>query len=165
MKRIAAMTCALATGALAQDLRLQPAPRAANGSSFAALTASSGTGGAAAPPEPRQTDTRFLASGPGLGANCRFGGPLTFDIAVDRAVGALKGDGTLLNADQLVANGVVSPFAVLEMPAFDVDYFAIPSESLGFAPRARPRQIQWKFTPGTRRQPSVLDWRQQRMGN
>lgn len=78
------------------------------------------------PPIP--TDTTFLVDqAPGLDTGCTFrsGGPLRFTISIDRVVGVVNADGTLVNPLGLVNNGVVSGFAALRMPAFDVDFDAV----------------------------------------
>lgn len=64
----------------------------------------------------------------GLDTGCTFrsGGPLVFDIEVDRFVGDVDGNGFLLDAQTLISNKVVSPKARLIMPAFDVDSGAAP---------------------------------------
>jgi hypothetical protein len=76
-------------------------------------------------PSPIETDTSFYAPPPD-GATThtvsRSGGPITMKVAVKRVVGDLNSDGTLKYPSELVANGVVSRFAKLRIPAYDVDY-------------------------------------------
>ncbi len=78
---------------------------------------------------PTATDTNFVVdtgqSGLDTGCTYRSGGPLRFTIAVDRVVGDVNADGTLVSPQTLIANGVVSQFATLRMPAFDVDFDAV----------------------------------------
>jgi pimeloyl-ACP methyl ester carboxylesterase len=44
---------------------------------------------------------------------------------VDRVVGDVNADGTLVSPQELISNGVVSQFATLSMPAFDIDIDAV----------------------------------------
>lgn len=71
---------------------------------------------------PRETnDSRFVADeSPGLDTGCTFrsGGPLSFDIEVDRVLADEE-------RDLLVSNGLLSQFVSVRMPAYDVDYDAI----------------------------------------
>ena len=65
---------------------------------------------------PATNDTTFVVDvGPGLDTGCtyRSGGPLVFDIYVTRVVGDVA---------KLQQNGLISATAVLQMPAWDVDY-------------------------------------------
>ena len=76
-----------------------------------------------APPDP--TDTTFVVDqGRGLDTGCTFRsrGPLVFEIKVTRFVGEVNADGTLKDPATLIANGIVSDTATLNMPAFDVDF-------------------------------------------
>lgn len=80
-------------------------------------------------PTPTPTDTRFVQDeGPGLDTGCQYraAGSLKFNITVTRAVGPTNGDGSLQNPQALVNNGVVSRYATLTMPAYDVDFNATP---------------------------------------
>lgn len=70
---------------------------------------------------PKRTDTTFLATGPGLRTSCTFAPLLRFTIAVDRVVGDVNTDGSLVDPQTLIANGVVSQTTMLRVPAFDVD--------------------------------------------
>lgn len=66
---------------------------------------------------PKDNDTTFVVDcGGGLDTGCTFrgGGPLVFNIKVDRVVGDVQ---------NLKANGLISETATLKMPAFDVDFF------------------------------------------
>ncbi|MCK0114005.1 cell wall-binding repeat-containing protein [Ornithinimicrobium sp. F0845] len=71
---------------------------------------------------PREaTDSLFVVDqAPGLDTGCtyRSGGPLVFDIEVDRVLGDDE-------RDLLVSNGLLSQFASLRMPAYDVDFDAV----------------------------------------
>ena len=78
---------------------------------------------------PDKNDITFVVDqAPGLDTGCTFrgGGPLVFAIKTTRFVGETNADGTLKNAAQLVANGVISATAKLSLPGFDVDYDATP---------------------------------------
>ncbi len=69
------------------------------------------------PPEP--DDSTFVVDrGPGLDTGCTFrsGGPLRFEILVDRA---FENPGDL---DALKKNGLVSEKAILRMPVYDIDF-------------------------------------------
>ena len=81
-------------------------------------------------PTPTPTDTRFVVDDgyPGLDTDCTFRseGSLKFKVSVKRYVGELNGDGTLADPQELITNGVVSEFATLRMPAFDVDFDGVP---------------------------------------
>ena len=85
------------------------------------------------PAAPLATDSRFLATGADLASECRFysgGVPLTFNIAVSRVVGELNNpntDFTLRYPTELIENQIVSSFATLEMPAWDVDHDPDPA--------------------------------------
>lgn len=76
---------------------------------------------------PTVTDANFVVdTGAGLDSGCTFrsGGPLRITLSIDRVVGDVSADGTLVDPQTLVNNGVVSKYATLSMPAFDVDYAA-----------------------------------------
>lgn len=76
---------------------------------------------------PTVTDSNFVVdTGTGLDSGCTFrnGGPLRITVSVDRVVGEVNSDGTLINPQTLVSNGVVSKYATLLLPAYDVDYAA-----------------------------------------
>ena len=79
------------------------------------------------PPEP--DDHSFVTDdAPKLDTGCIFSslGPIEFDIEVTRHVGPVDGNGTLQNASDLVAAGLLSDTATLIIPAFDVDSNASP---------------------------------------
>ena len=88
-------------------------------------------------PTPTPTDSQFVVdASPGLDTQCQFRGEgsLKFTIDVTRVVGsgdtgAVDGEGKLVNPQQMVNNGVISPTAILTMPAFDVDFNAATSGS------------------------------------
>lgn len=70
---------------------------------------------------PEANDVTFVVdSGPGLDTGCTFrsGGPLVFEIPVDRYVG---------NVQSLLAAGAIEKNAFLRMPAFDVDFGGAPN--------------------------------------
>lgn len=82
---------------------------------------------------PVGNDRTFVTeSGTGLDTGCTYrkGGPLEIRIDVTRHVSAVDHNGRLVNASTLKDHGVVAPFAVLRLPAFDVD----SSPSTGEAP-------------------------------
>jgi hypothetical protein len=69
-----------------------------------------------APPDPVCSDSIFFVDcDAGLDTGCTFrsGGPLTFNIRVNRVVGEVN---------KLLSNGLIDATATLEMPAFDVDF-------------------------------------------
>lgn len=72
----------------------------------------------------KESDRNFVTdAGNKLDTGCiyRSSGPIEFDIDVTRTLGPLNPDGTLANADELIAAGVLGPTATLTMPGFDVD--------------------------------------------
>ena len=75
-------------------------------------------------PAPEADDVTFVVDdAPGLDTGCTFrsGGPLVFEIPVDRFIG---------DVDKLLAGGAIEKNAFLRMPAFDVDFDGAP----GFPP-------------------------------
>lgn len=82
------------------------------------------------PSELHNTDTFFVADvGGGLDTGCTFRdqGPLVVTVRVNRVVADaadMNADGTIRNWQELVNKGVLSRFAKLEMPAYDVDFNA-----------------------------------------
>lgn len=89
------------------------------------LTGGLGTQGSSPFDAPEKSDTVFVVdTGPGLDTGCTFrsGGPLVFDIMVDRYFGDIA---------TLRANNLLPEFVLLQMPAFDVDINANVS---GIAP-------------------------------
>lgn len=77
---------------------------------------------------PTATDTTFWvdrASGLDTGCTFRSGGPLKFTISIIRVVGDVNPDGTLIDPQTLINNGVISKSVALRMPAFDVDFDAV----------------------------------------
>lgn len=73
---------------------------------------------------PAAGDTVFVVDqGPALDAPCRFraDGPLVLDVPIGRYAGPTNPDGTLRDAAALVADGLLSTFATLEIVAYDVD--------------------------------------------
>ncbi len=72
----------------------------------------------------KESDRNFVTdAGNKLDTGCiyRSSGPIEFDIDVTRYLGPLKADGTLANADELIAAKVLGPTATLSMPGYDVD--------------------------------------------
>jgi len=78
----------------------------------------------------KESDRNFVTdAGNKLDTGCiyRSSGPIEFDIDVTRYLGPLKADGTLANADALIAAGLLGPTATLSMPGYDVDSGAAPT--------------------------------------
>ena len=78
---------------------------------------------------PTATDHLFLmdtGSGVDTGCSYRSQGPLQITIPINRVVGDVNLDGTLQEPDDLVARNLVSQYAKLVLPAYDVDYFTYP---------------------------------------
>lgn len=68
---------------------------------------------------PEGTDATFVVdTGPGLDTGCTFrsGGPLRFEILVDRAFASAA------EIQKLKENGLISDKAVVRMPAYDIDF-------------------------------------------
>jgi pimeloyl-ACP methyl ester carboxylesterase len=73
---------------------------------------------------PEDTDHSFSTDdAPKLDTGCIFrsSGPIVFNIEIKRFIGRLRSDGTLADADKLIASGALSRTAKLIMPGFDVD--------------------------------------------
>jgi hypothetical protein len=110
--------------------------KAGGGKSVSAASASSPTAAeentSSSPfPTPTPTDTRFVVDADtGLDTGCTFRseGSLKFKVKVKRYFGQLNSDGTLTHAQALVNNGVLSEYATLKMPSYDVDYSTPPAE-------------------------------------
>lgn len=67
---------------------------------------------------PEESDTSFVVdAGPGLDTGCTFrsGGPLRFEVLVDRAFSQAE-------IERLRQNGLISDKAVIRMPAYDIDF-------------------------------------------
>ena len=78
---------------------------------------------------PRKDDRTFVInSGSGLDTGCSFrgDGPLVINIPVTRYGGPTNADGTLLRVADLIDASILSPYATLIFPAFDVDIDAPP---------------------------------------
>jgi len=84
--------------------------------------------GTTSPFEPPKADDRTFVVNDGedldTGCTYRSGGPLFFSIPVTRYAGPTKYDGTLKDAAKLVSKGLLERYALLIMPAFDVDFNA-----------------------------------------
>ena len=79
---------------------------------------------------PPDSDRSFSTdNGPKLDTGCIFRsqGPIVYTIEIKRFIGELNSDGTLKNADELIAAGLLSPKVKLIMPGFDVDSSAVVS--------------------------------------
>lgn len=78
---------------------------------------------------PDADDTLFVVdSGSGLDTGCTYrgGGPLQIAIPIKRAVGNVDAFGHLLDPVGFKARGLISPFAKLIIPAFDIDVNGAP---------------------------------------
>ncbi len=84
-----------------------------------------GDGSVARLAPPTADDRTFvLDTGAGLDTPCTFrsGGPLIIRVPINRYLGPTNPDGTLRDAADLVREGLISPFATVTLPAFDVDF-------------------------------------------
>ena len=77
------------------------------------------------------TEDAFVADdGPGLDTGCTFNDdsehPLIIDIVVDQFVGAVDGNGFLVNPAPLIAAGIIPASIDVIMPAFDIDVNGSP---------------------------------------
>lgn len=100
-----------------------------------------GRRGSAGIDPPEKTDQVFLVDvAPGLDTGCVFNnhGPLVFDIPVDRVIGG--------DVAALVARGLLSDTVELTMPAYDVDYDAVPGN--GNAPERDRVTFNGRVVPG-----------------
>ena len=78
---------------------------------------------------PQATDHLFLVdTGSGLDTGCSFRseGPLQITIPINRVVGDVNPDGTLKDPQDLISRNIVSQYATLVLPAYDVDFYATP---------------------------------------
>ena len=77
------------------------------------------------PPVP--SDIQFVVnSGGGLDTGCTFrsGGPLLIDVPIDRYLGPVDANGFLIDATSMRNAGLLSEFANLILPVFDIDNLA-----------------------------------------
>jgi pimeloyl-ACP methyl ester carboxylesterase len=92
---------------------------------FAATTAAASAAVRTSPFDPPEDGDQSFSndSGPGLDTGCSFrsDGPLVFNVEIKRFVGEINPDGTLKNADALIAAGAISRTVKLIMPNYDVD--------------------------------------------
>lgn len=77
------------------------------------------------------TEHSFVAdSGSGLDTGCTFNTdaahPLLISVIIDKAVGPVDANGYLLNADALIAKGIIPSTVGILMPAYDVDVNGTP---------------------------------------
>jgi pimeloyl-ACP methyl ester carboxylesterase len=75
-------------------------------------------------PSPEDDEHFVVDEAPGeldTGCTYRDGSPLTFKVKINRYVGPTNDNGTLKNIDQLIKQGVISEYAELKMPNYDVD--------------------------------------------
>lgn len=107
----------IAVCAFCADVRAQPDPP----------PDSPGSTRAASPwPPPTASDIVFVVSeGPGLDVLVGHG-PLHITLETTRYLGPTNSDGTLKNAQALVQRGLLSDYAILDIPSFDVDYATNP---------------------------------------
>ena len=127
---------------LADDARQHPArvyrPSSNSRAGIAAASSSgSGVSSGFGIPHGVPSDTRFVTEGLDTGCRRYTDGPIEIDIAISRSIGDVDSDGLLEIPATLVANGVVSRFATLRMPVWDVDAEGDPNDS--FAPPERDR--------------------------
>ena len=93
---------------------------------FGAATPTTGDSNQAAPgpsgisPRPA-SDTVYVAQAPHPGCVCGKDGPLIFEIPITRYVGETTALGRLANPELLKQNQVISGFARLTLPVYDVD--------------------------------------------
>lgn len=86
------------------------------------------------PPDPAKDKapraTFVINSGGGLDTGCTFrsGGPLIIQLPITRYMGETNANGTLKFPFTKITNRVISRFAELYMPAYDVDFDAQPPE-------------------------------------
>ena len=77
------------------------------------------------PFDPPTEHTFFTDAGAGLDTGCTFNDyfdhPLVIEIIIDKAVGPVDANGYLINANSLIAQGVIPSTVSVVMPAFDVD--------------------------------------------
>jgi len=81
-------------------------------------------GSAPLDPSPADDEHFVVDEAPGeldTGCSYRSDGPLTFKVKVNRYVGPTDTNGTLQNLKTLIDNGVISEYAELVMPAYDID--------------------------------------------
>jgi pimeloyl-ACP methyl ester carboxylesterase len=104
----------------------------------AGISAQAGHYGSSPFMPPEQNDATFVVDvAPGLDTGCTFrgGGPLFFDINVNRYPGDVR---------KLLANGIAGVNAVLRMPAYDIDYYGGGS---GFNPERDRVSINGRTVP------------------
>lgn len=79
---------------------------------------------------PPTEDVFVTDDGAGLDTGCTFNTdpnhPLVIDVLIDRAVGEVDGNGHLVDAAALIADGVIPAQVEVIMPAFDVDINGSP---------------------------------------
>lgn len=76
---------------------------------------------------PVASDIQFVVnSGGGLDTGCTFrsGGPLLIDVPIDRYLGPVDANGFLIDATAMRNAGLLSEFATLILPVFDIDNLA-----------------------------------------
>ncbi|MGL5922451.1 esterase/lipase family protein, partial [Chroococcidiopsis sp.] len=75
-------------------------------------------------PSPEDDEHFMVDKAPGnldTGCTYRDGSPLRFKVKINRYVGPTEDNGTLKNIGQLIERGVISEYAELKMPNYDVD--------------------------------------------
>ncbi|HNQ22650.1 MAG TPA: hypothetical protein PKK06_06110 [Phycisphaerae bacterium] len=80
-------------------------------------------------PAPTRDDRTFVVdAGSGLDTECLFRsqGPLIITCQTTRYLGPTYPDGRLVHAEELIARGLISRYAVISMPVSDVDYDCLP---------------------------------------
>lgn len=98
------------------------------------------------PPPQEKFGTYVIDSGPGLDTGCtyRSGGPLRINLKLPKVVNdqQLNADGTLKDAQKLIANGVLSAQAAIRFPVFDIDDKAVTS---GYSPEVDRVSFNGRF--------------------
>lgn len=128
--RQACLDAAAAAGQMgSKDLTANRAVAATASVTAAAAPAPGFTSSPITPRTP--TDSRFINNeGQGLDTGCtyRSGGPLVITVPVDRVTSMVAIGGRLVDPAGAVRNGVVSQYATLRLPAFDIDMGGSPPE-------------------------------------
>lgn len=82
------------------------------------------------PFDPPEEDVFVTDDGVGLDTGCTYeyssAHPLIVDVAIDRAVGPVDANGYLVEADALIAAGVIPSTVNVILPAWDIDMFGGP---------------------------------------
>ncbi len=124
--------CLEAAAAKQTGSRELTANRAVATAASVTTTAAPAPGFTSSPITPRTpTDSRFINNeGQGLDTGCtyRSGGPLVITVPVERVTSMVAIGGKLVDPAGAVRNGVVSQYATLRLPAYDIDMAGSPPE-------------------------------------